>query len=105
MRLKRFWLLALTAAIPGWAHHSIAAMYDEKKPLTLKGAVTAYEWNNPHVFIYLEADAGGGAAKWTVELPSRIELKRVGWSRDSIKAGDAITVEASPARDGSKKVW
>jgi len=105
MRLYEFGLLASVLAIPGWAHHSIAAMYDEKKPVTLKGAVAAYEWENPHVFIYMEADAGSGSANWAVELPSRIELKRVGWTRDSVKAGDSITVEASPARDGSKKVW
>ncbi len=68
--------------------------------VTLKGAVSGYEWQNPHVFIYLEAND----VTWAVELPSRIELKRVGWSRDSLKPGDSITVDASPARDGSKKV-
>ncbi len=100
MRIFRFNLLVLAAILPGWAHHSMSAMFDEKKLVTLKGAVSGYEWQNPHVFIYLEAND----VTWAVELPSRIELKRVGWSRDSLKPGDSITVDASPARDGSKKV-
>src|SRR5579871_1554603 len=89
----------LAAAIPAWAHHSMSAMFDEKKSTTLKGAVSEYEWQNPHVFIYLE----GADGTWAVELPSRIELKRAGWTRDSVKPGDTISVDAAPARDGSKK--
>jgi hypothetical protein len=104
MRMYKFGWLALAAAMPGLAHHSMAAMYDEKKNVTLKGAVTDYEWQNPHVFIYIEADSGASVGDWAIELPSRIELKRVGWTRDSVKVGDSITVEANPARDGSKKV-
>src|SRR5579884_2178608 len=100
MRIFRFNLFLLAAILPSWAHHSMSAMFDEKKSTTLKGAVSEYEWQNPHVFIYVEASDG----TWAVELPSRIELKRVGWTRDSVKPGDSITVDASPARDGSKKV-
>ena len=99
MRMYRLSLLAL--AVPMWAHHSISAMYDDKKPVTVKGAVSAYEWQNPHTFIYVES----GDVSWAVELPARIELKRVGWSRDTVKVGENITVDAIPARDGSKKVW
>ena len=103
--MRMFWsgLLSVVAVVPAWAHHSMAAMYDDKKPVTLKGAVVSYEWQNPHVFIYVDVDSAGASATWAVELPSRIELKRVGWTRDSVKLGDAITVDASLARDGSKK--
>ena len=102
MRLWTLGLLALGLAaviVPARAHHSMAAMYDDKKPVTVKGTVSAYEWTNPHVFITVEASDG----TWAVELPSRVELRRVGWTRDSVKAGDAVTVDASVARDGSKK--
>src|ERR1700689_1573519 len=77
----------------------MAAMYDDKKSVTVKGTVSGYEWTNPHVFITVEASDG----TWAVELPSRVELRRAGWTRDSVKAGDAITVEGNVARDGSKK--
>jgi hypothetical protein len=93
-------LTALAVMVPMWAHHSMAAMYDDRKSITLKGPVTLYEWQNPHVFIYVESND----ASWAVELPSRIELRRVGWTRDTLKAGDSITVDAILARDGSKKV-
>jgi hypothetical protein len=102
MRMWTLGLLALgiaAAIVPASAHHSMAAMYDDKKPVTLKGTVSAYEWTNPHVFITVEASDG----TWAMELPSRVELRRVGWTRDSVKAGDAVTVDASVARDGSKK--
>jgi hypothetical protein len=102
MRLWTFGLLALGLAaiiVPARAHHSMAAMYDDKKSISVKGTVSAYEWTNPHVFITVEASDGS----WAVELPSRVELRRVGWTRDSVKAGDAITVDAIVARDGSRK--
>src|ERR1051326_5489160 len=100
MRMFKLSWLALAAVLPIAAHHSMSAMYDDKKPVTVKGAVSLYEWQNPHVFIYVEAADGS----WAVELPSRIELRRIGWTRDSVKAGDSITVDASMSRDGSKKV-
>ena len=106
MKLRIFVSLALAAAacIPAFAHHSMAAEYDGKKPVTLKGVVTRFDWTNPHVFISLDvADAAGNVSTWEVEFPSRIELKRDGWTQDSIHIGDAATIEGSPARDGSKE--
>src|ERR1051326_3640381 len=90
----------VSAVVPMWAHHSMDAMYDDKKSISVKGPVSAYEWQNPHVMIYVESNS----ASWQVELPSRLELRRVGWTRDSVKIGDIISVDANPARDGSKKV-
>ena len=52
-------VLSLCAAVaPLWAHHSIAAEYDDKKPITLRGTVTRFEWTNPHVYLYLDVDLG-----------------------------------------------
>jgi len=92
------------AAAPVWAHHSMAAEYDDKKPVTLKGTVTKFEWNNPHVFFYMDvADAGGNLTNWAVEWASPSELRKAGWSDDSLKVGDVVTAEGSLARDGSKQ--
>jgi hypothetical protein len=86
-----------------WAHHSIAATYDDKKPVTVTGIVTKYEWNNPHVYIYLDArESNGQYTRWSVEMDSTLDLRRNGWTRDSIKVGDSVTVEGILARDGSK---
>jgi hypothetical protein len=94
------------AAAPMWAHHSLAAEYDDKKPVTLKGTVTKFEWNNPHVFFYVDVPhAGGTVTNWAVEWESPSELKRAGWTDASLKVGDSVTVEGSLARDGSKQAW
>jgi hypothetical protein len=106
MKIKFFGVLVLVAAMsaPAFAHHSLAAEYDEKKPVTLKGVVTKFDWTNPHVFVYVDvADASGNVVSWAVEFPSRIELKRDGWTQDSVSIGDVVTVEGSLARDGSKQ--
>src|SRR5580698_3071416 len=98
MNTRIFGLLTLitTASIPAFAHHSLAAEYDDKKPVTLKGTVTKFDWTNPHVFVFVDV----GEVNWAIEFPSRIELKRDGWAQESIHIGDVVTIDASLARDG-----
>jgi Family of unknown function (DUF6152) len=100
------WLSAalLAALAPLSAHHSLAAQYDDKKPVTLKGVVTKFDWANPHVYLFLDVADTKGTESWAVELESRIELKRIGWTGDSVSIGDSVTVEGNPARDGSKQI-
>lgn len=84
------------------AHHSFAAQYDANKPLTLKGVVTKMEWMNPHSRFYVDVkDETGKIVNWNVELASPNVLLRQGWTRDSLKPGDLVTVEAAHAKDGS----
>jgi hypothetical protein len=93
----------LLAVLPVFAHHSGAAVFDTTKKLELKGVVTKMEWTNPHAHFYLEVkDADGTVTSWNLELASRSILLRNGWKRDSLKAGDAVTVNGSPAKDNSK---
>jgi hypothetical protein len=91
---------------PAGAHHSFPAQYDAEQTITLTGTVTEVQWTNPHIFIVMDvADAAGGAAKeWTLELGGPNALLRLGWKRDSLKAGDRIVVDGSLARNGSQLV-
>jgi hypothetical protein len=98
--------LAITlglAAMPALAHHSFAAEYDSAKPITITGTVTKVEWMNPHARFYLDVKGDDGkVTNWEFELGSPNGLMRLGWTRNSLKEGDQITVEGSLAKDGSK---
>jgi hypothetical protein len=92
--------VALQLALPARAHHSIA-MFDPEKRLTLSGTVREFQFTNPHCFIQLMVPSGGALVEWSVELASPAHLIRSGWKRNTLKAGDKITVTISRARDGS----
>ena len=95
----------LLAAVPALSHHSFAAEYDATKPITLTGTVTKVEWMNPHARFYAEVrDHNGVVANWEFELGSPNGLMHEGWSRNSLKKGDVVTVTGSLAKDGTKLV-
>jgi Family of unknown function (DUF6152) len=95
----------MVATAPAFAHHSFAAEFDAKKPVTLTGAVTKLEWTNPHARFYISVkDESGATTIWDFELGSPNGLMRHGWNRNSLKPGDMVTVMGYPAKDGSKLV-
>lgn len=92
----------MMAAVPMLAHHSFAAEYDRSKSVTLKGTVTKVEWMNPHARFYVDVkDDKGTVTNWEFELGSPNGLMRAGWTRNSLKEGETITVAGSLAKDGS----
>ena len=103
MRALALFTFGLVAAVtPALAHHSFAAEYDDKKTLTLNGTVTKVEWLNPHVRFYVDVkDESGKMVNWELELGSPNQLMRRGWTRNSLKPGDMISVEGYRAKDGS----
>jgi hypothetical protein len=84
------------------AHHAFSAEFDANKPVTLTGTVTKVEWTNPHAWFYMDvADPPGKVTNWAFELGGPNTLIRAGWTRNSMKVGETVTVEGSRAKDGS----
>jgi DNA/RNA endonuclease YhcR with UshA esterase domain len=95
--------LAVLAPAGALAHHSFAAEYDTKKPVTLKGTVSKVEWTNPHARFYIDVkDESGNVTNWNLELASPNVLVRNGWNRHTLNVGDVVTVEGAQAKDGSQ---
>ena len=84
------------------AHHSNVA-YEVTKVITITGVVKSFEWVNPHTWLHVEVDDGkGGKVVWECEGRAPGVLGRAGWSRTVLKPGETVTVDMSPAKDGSK---
>ena len=97
----------MVTAIGARAHHGSAA-YDTSRSVTVTGAVTRFEFINPHVLIYIAVtDDDGDIVEWSGELtsPNRLARMRRGsatpWSKDVLQAGDEITLSGNPARSGA----
>jgi hypothetical protein len=98
----RFFALLLVAVFPAVAHHSFAAEFDDKQPVTLDGTVVKFDFMNPHSWIYLDVKkADGTTERWSVETGSTNALFRRGWRKDSLRAGDHVAIDAFRAKDGS----
>ena len=104
------WLLKLFAGFavlvvvsaPMFAHHGTSA-YDTTKLTTVKGTVTDFQFNNPHVIISVETkDDKGKVEIWICEANSPNVLTRHGWDRDIIKKGDQITIIGNRPKNGAK---
>ena len=89
------------------AHHSAATAYDTTRKITLHGTVTKLEWQNPHVFYYLDvADASGTVKNWAIEASTPNQLYRNGWRKDDLKTGEVVTVtDSSPSRTGLPRAY
>ena len=96
-------LLLFCGASAVWAHHSLAAEYDQNKKVSLHGTLTSIDWRNPHAWIYLNVkDESGATVKWQCELGSPNAMTRQGWTQDAAKPGDELVVEGLVAKDASK---
>jgi len=106
MKVRVLVVVAAVALVMGGravsAHHSFAAEFDAAKPFKMTGTVTKVEWQNPHTFFYIDVtDEKGKVTNWAMEMGSPNGLSRNGWTRNTMKAGDKVTVEGSLAKDGS----
>lgn len=94
-------VLGLLVISPAYAHHGSAA-YDTSKIVTVTGTVTVYNFVNPHVMIAVDVkNAAGNIENWEGEMTSPNHLARTGWTRNTIKIGDQVTLTGAVAKSGA----
>jgi hypothetical protein len=100
---KLFLLSLVLAALPGLqAHHSFAAEFDTAKPVKMTGVVTKVEWQNPHIWFYVDVKGSDGAiTNWGFSGGAPGQLMRRGITKKVIQEGMTITVEGFRSKDGS----
>ena len=90
---------AALAAPPALAHHS-TERFDRAQEITIDGVIARYDWVNPHVYIYVEQTTDDGqTVEWEIEGGPPALLRRMGWSREMLNAGDALSVTGNPTKD------
>lgn len=96
-------LLLGTPAV--FAHHGVTAKFDPAKTERVQGRISRVDWANPHVHLFIVVGDGGEELPWYIELESPQLLELNGWSEDTLKPGEVISVEGPRARDGSRQLW
>jgi hypothetical protein len=92
----------LAVSSPIFAHHGNSA-YDMSKTVAQKATVTRFEYSNPHAQVYYDVtDDKGNVEHWVAETTNPAMLNRVGWSRETLKPGDQVTLFVNPNRAGAK---
>jgi hypothetical protein len=100
--MKSVWLLLTALALPLAAHHSFNAEYDDTKPVTVTGTVTKVEWQNPHIWFFVDAKgADGTVTHWAFSGGAPGQLMRRGITKDALQLGATVVVRGFRAKDGS----
>ncbi|MDQ2639793.1 MAG: DUF6152 family protein [Pseudomonadota bacterium] len=100
LRSLLLWSLLAAGGMTASAHHSFA-MFDSENQIRLSGKVTEFRWQNPHIYIHLQApDSKGKMRHWTIECANPGILNRLGWKFNMIKKDDPLTVVVAPLRTG-----
>jgi hypothetical protein len=95
-------LIAILAAAPLLAHHSVSKEFDSARAMPITGIITRVDWINPHVWIYMNVkDADGKIVPWRVEIAAPGALTRAGFEKSVLDFTTPVKIDVWPAHDGS----
>ncbi|MGI9258242.1 MAG: DUF6152 family protein [Gammaproteobacteria bacterium] len=85
------------------AHHGRAAYGNTE--VTVQATVTEFKFINPHVQVYFDVTAEDGELQhWQGEMTAPNKMARGGWTKQTLKPGDEITITGRQARNGGHSV-
>src|ERR1700744_1177363 len=94
--------LTIGGSLPVFAHHSFAAEFDDKKPVKITGTLVKVEWQNPHIWFYLDVkNDDGSVTNWGFAGGAPGQLMRRGITKDQLKIGETVVVEGFRSKDGT----
>lgn len=93
-----------------WAHHSVTAVFDTSKQISVTGELTSVDWVNPHIFLYMKgkaATSGGAVQEWKIEggPPAWYRRSNVTKTTFTKRIGQTLTIDGYPAKDASPYEW
>ena len=92
--------LVVIASAPVLAHHS-AAMFEEKKTVTVEGVVKEFQFTNPHSWLLVDVtDKNGKVTTWGFEAEGPSTLQRAGIRPSEFPVGTKLTITGRPMKDG-----
>ena len=102
----RFYLtstIIMLTILPIPAHHSVLP-FDNTRGTEVHGVVTRFVWQNPHTHIYLNVmnHDKNIVEEWAIESESSLLLRKVGWTKDTVKLGDPLAVIGARAKNGAR---
>ncbi len=107
LRIRVAILIAGVLLLAGttWGHHSFAAEFDARKPISITGVITKLDWVNPHAYVYLDAkDPDGATVHWSFQTLPPSMMRARGVSRDLFPVGQTVTISGFGAKDGTKSL-
>jgi hypothetical protein len=110
LRIAVLILGSLGALYLGWSvtavagHHAGSAEFDHSRQVSVMGKVVRVDWGNPHVLFQVEVkDAAGAVRVWTMDTAPYHLLQNLGWCKDTLKAGDQVSVKSYPSKNGNPR--
>ncbi|MEQ1946727.1 MAG: DUF6152 family protein [Bryobacteraceae bacterium] len=101
--MKKALMMAAGLMLAGtqmFAHHGDAGRYNEDI-VKVSGTVVDMQMVDPHSVVVFDAEENGKTVRFQAEMPGRGGLTKMGWTRNTVKPGDKVTVTGRRVKSGA----